>query len=150
MWCVSAVEIHDATQRSTQGDFLRALERPRPNDIYTTVVFSEYTEATLRERERKGILGRTIVCRIRGGDKQQDRLYCYREEEEESGATRNELSMVSNREIKCAQKTSKKSVFQAQIRKRLFESAHKLLDATAQSVAPIYDCLKNRFLTQAI
>ena len=33
------------------------------------------------------------VCRIRGGEKQQDRLYCYRQEEEESGATRNELSM---------------------------------------------------------
>ena len=85
--------IIDATQRSTQGDFLRALQRPRPSDICTIVVISEYAEATLRERERKGILGRTIVCRIRGGEKQQDRLYCYRQEKEESGATRNELSM---------------------------------------------------------
>ena len=39
--CVSPIKIHDATQHSTQGDFLRAFERPRPSDIYTTVVFSE-------------------------------------------------------------------------------------------------------------
>ena len=91
--CGASVKIHDATQRSTQGNFLRAFERPRPSDIYTTVVFSEYAEAALRERERKGTLGRTTVCRIRGGEKQQDRLYCYRQGKEESGATRNELSM---------------------------------------------------------
>ena len=81
------------TQRSSQGDFLRAFERPKPSDIYTTVVFSEYAETALRERGRKGTLGRATVCRIRGGEKQQDRLYCYRQGEEESGATRNELSM---------------------------------------------------------
>ena len=118
MWCVSPVEIRDATQRSTQGDFLRTLERPRPSDIYTTVVFSEYAEATLRERESKGTLGRTTVCRIRGGEKQQDRLYCYRQEEQESGATRNELSMVSNREIKCAEKTSKYAPLRYELRRR--------------------------------
>ena len=93
MWCVSPVKIYDATQRTTQGDVLQALETPRPNDIYTTVVLSEYAEATPREREMKGTLGRTTVCSIRGGEKQQDRLYCYKQEEEESGATRNELSM---------------------------------------------------------
>ena len=91
--CGALAQSKYMTQRSTQGDFLRALERPRPSDIYTTVVFSEYAEDTLRERERKGTLGRTTVCRIRGGEKQQDRLYCDRQEEEESGATRNELSM---------------------------------------------------------
>ena len=72
---------------------LKAFERPRPSEIYTTVVFAEYAEAAIRERERKGTMGRTTVCRIRGGEKQQDRLACYRQGEEESGATRNELSI---------------------------------------------------------
>ena len=35
------------SKRSTLGDFLRALERPRPSDICTTLVFSEFAEATL-------------------------------------------------------------------------------------------------------
>ena len=65
-------------------------------DLVTSIPpsYSQNRPKPLYENDnRKGTLGRTIVCRIRGGKKQQDRLCCYRQGEEESGATRNEMSM---------------------------------------------------------
>ena len=65
-------------------------------DLVTSIPpwYSQNTPKPQYENEKgKACTGRTTVCRIRGGEKQQDRLYCYRQGEEESGTTRNELSM---------------------------------------------------------
>ena len=118
MWCVSPVKIYDATQRSTHGDFLRALERPRPSDIYSIVVFSEYAEATLRERERKGTLGRTTVCKIRGGQKQQDNCIVIDNKKKKVVLLEMSCPWVSNRAIKCAENTSTYAPLRYELRRR--------------------------------